>query len=97
MAAPSFSLRMSPRLIRVLRRLSDSTLFNNRLSSEGRIPGFARISERVISRGLERFGLDDLNGLALPDARGLRVMCSSSALVAASYSIERPAEIRRKQ
>jgi hypothetical protein len=50
MAVPSFSFRIRPRLISVLRRASDCSLFKSRLSSEGRIPGCALISERVFSR-----------------------------------------------
>jgi len=49
---PSFFFRISPRLISVPRRPSDSCRLSSRLISEGRIPGFARINASVLSRSL---------------------------------------------
>jgi len=48
-AEPSFSFRISPRLIRVARDPSDWSILRQRLISEGRIPGRSRINASTFS------------------------------------------------
>src|SRR5262245_24427829 len=58
---------MSPRLISVLRRPSDCSLFKRRLSSDGRIPGCARINESTFPSRLRKNAVSSaLSGLGDP-------------------------------